>query len=457
MKKKFIVIGDVMLDVYERYTSDRISPEAPVPVAKIINSTFSLGGASNVAKNLALNKLDVTLIGQIGDDDNGKKLKDLCQKANLSIDSLLIKNCKTIVKKRLIVQNQQIVRIDEETFYDDVDVFNEFKKHDIDKNTIVLFSDYNKGFLKSDDIVKIISYAKKYGAKVSVDTKKTDLTPYRSADIITPNLSEFKKICGYTEISNLPKYARIVMKKFDLRSIMITLSSKGLLYVDQDNEILMPTENQEVHDVTGAGDTVFAFWNILIDHDYKIDEKMRICNKAASLSVKNIGNYAVKLSDIIESNNSKICKLNDLKNLSDYYKSNGKIIVGTNGCFDLFHAGHLDSLEFASKQGDKLFVGLNSDKSVKSLKGQNRPIISFEDRARILSSISFVDHVVEIDNEPIEFYRALVPDLLVKGNEYENKKIIGEDIVQNNGGKVIFHKRENKISTSEIINKLRKE
>ena len=184
---------------------------------------------------------------------------------------------------------------------------------------------------------------------------------------------------------------------------------------------------------------------------------MRICNKAASLSVKNIGNYAVKLSDIIESNNSKICKLNDLKNLSDYYKSNGKIIVGTNGCFDLFHAGHLDSLEFASKQGDKLFVGLNSDKSVKSLKGQNRPIISFEDRARILSSISFVDHVVEIDNEPIEFYRALAPDLLVKGNEYEKKKIIGEDIVQNNGGKVIFHKRENKISTSEIINKLRKE
>jgi D-beta-D-heptose 7-phosphate kinase/D-beta-D-heptose 1-phosphate adenosyltransferase len=284
-----------MLDVFEKYTSTKLSPEAPVPVIKLKNYQTSLGGAANVANNLAINNMDVTLIGQIGNDVEGQEIIKLCNEADISTKFLITSECQTIIKKRILVDDQHLARVDREDNFKAKDVLSQLMKHDVNEKTIILISDYDKGFLNKKEIAKIISYAKKKSALITIDTKKSDLTCFRNSDIITPNMSEFKKIIEPNKVLNLPEQGRQILKKYNIKSLLVTLSSEGLLYIDREFHLQSPAEIQQVHDITGAGDVVFAFWNMTYLYEKSIKKRLKICNEAASISLTKLGTNPVKL------------------------------------------------------------------------------------------------------------------------------------------------------------------
>lgn len=460
MPTKFLVIGDVMLDVYENCKTLKISPEAPVPVLKVNETIIKLGGAANVALNLVKNYPEVTLIGLVGSDENATILNNLCEEANINTEFIIDSRYTTIVKKRIVAEKQQICRFDVEetlTYKKELekDIYPILQKLDIDNNTFVLFSDYDKGFLTNNLINVLVSWSKEKGLYVSVDTKKQDLHPYNGVNIITPNLKEFSQIIGYDKNLKKTQNAKKIIQKYNLDSLLITMSEKGLLYIDNEQRLQSETVNRDAHDVTGAGDTVFAFWSICRASSFDIAKSLRYCNLAAAQTIQKIGTHAPLLSDVVFNLD---CYVEDLESLEKFCKkmrNNGKIIVATNGCFDLFHSGHLDSLEFAANLGDVLIVGLNSDESVKELKGTERPIFPFKDRARIIKALKCVNFVVEIDTDPTYFYKAVCPNYLVKGSEYVGKTIIGSKFVENNGGSIVLFERKQEISTSKIINKVK--
>lgn len=454
MTSEVIVIGDVMLDIYEFHTSTKLSPEAPVPVIKLDQVKYSVGGAGNVAMHFALNGYTVTLISQIGDDAEGKILREHCEKNGVHCDFHVEDSVKTITKKRIVADQSQIVRIDNDSNMKIPSVLDKIKEYDITANHLVLISDYDKGVLQADHIPGIITYVKSKGAYLAVDTKKTDLSIFSNVDIITPNRTEFFNIRGVDRADSIYENAIQLIEKHNIKSFLVTLSEKGLWYVDQDNDLHCETQSEEVLDVTGAGDTVFAFWGISKIKNLNINEALKICNLAASKAVKKIGTTPIVLSGTDLLNKKKLLSTTELAGLSEIVKIDGKKIVATNGCFDVFHAGHLDSLQFAAQQGDLLVVGLNSDAAIQKLKGTNRPIVSFENRLDVLSALECVDYIVEIGTSPQSFYAELLPHVLVKGDDYSADDLIGADEVLKAGGEIKLAPKIRNFSTTELIEKI---
>lgn len=450
-----IVIGDVMLDVYEFYNSIKLSPEAPVPVISYNKTKYCLGGAANVAAHFVKNNLEVLLISQISNDESGKKIQEICDENDIKCDFYISEKIITTSKKRIISDNYQMVRIDSDCNSKMKGVCDKLKKYNINKNSYILLSDYNKGVINANESKAIITYAKSKGAYIAVDTKKTDISIFANADIITPNRSEFSNIMGINSKNSIEDNARKLINQFNIGSFLITLSEKGLQYIDNKQNINSPTEATNVLDVTGAGDTVFAFWIISKLKALKTRETLKFCNLAASIAVKQLGTYIVLINQINKKPTSKLIDIDCLSTISKIKKEEGKKIVGTNGCFDLLHAGHIDSIKYSSEQGDILFVGLNSDESIAEMKGSKRPVVSFQERLDILSSIKYIDYIVQIGQSPLEFYTRLLPDVLVKGEEYSGKNVIGSDEVVNSGGRVLMAPQIRNISTSILIKKIK--
>ena len=440
---RLLVVGDLMIDHYLWGSCERISPEAPVQVVNVNSESSVLGGAGNVINNLRALGAKVDVISVVGGCEISDELKKLLNNINVNTQYLITQKDRITSKKsRIIAAQQQVVRYDRESS-DEISA--ESQKQILDSFTSiianydgVLLSDYGKGVLTSSLTQSLITAANKAGKKVMVDPKGLDYSKYAGAYLLTPNKKEASEATqvSINDEASLTQAITQLKVECDLTVSLITLSEQGVAIYD-DELRTHPTVAREVYDVTGAGDTVLASLGFALACDYQIDDAVKFSNLAAGVVVGKIGSATATLNEIIEYESSlnkstsdeHIKTLGEITTLSEELKSRGKKIIFTNGCFDILHAGHVRYLETAKSYGDVLILGLNSDRSVKVLKGENRPINTQLDRAYILAALEAVDYVVVFDDDtPYDLIKAIKPHTLVKGGDYEGKAVVGQDI-----------------------------
>lgn len=438
-----LVIGDLMIDHYLWGKCERISPEAPVQVVNVQKESSVLGGAGNVINNLRAMGSNVDVISVVGNDDAANELKTLLKEIKVSSEMLVVEeNRKTSKKSRLIASQQQVLRYDKESIEDisqnsEKEISNKLIAN-INKYDAIILSDYGKGVLTTSLTQNIILLANKQNKKVFVDPKGKDYSKYKGAYTLTPNKKEAIEATNIDikDEQSLLKAIEKLKNECDLEVSLITLSEQGIAIFDKKLEI-KPTVAREVFDVTGAGDTVIASIAFAISNDLNIKEAVTFANLAAGVVVGKIGSATASLDEIYEyesslhksNSSSHIKTFEEIEKLSQELHKKGKKIVFTNGCFDILHVGHVKYLEVAKSYGDVLIVGLNTDSSVRKLKGPTRPVNIEEDRAYILASLESVDYVVIFEEEtPYELIKLIKPHTLVKGGDYEGKDVVGQDI-----------------------------
>lgn len=442
---RILVVGDLMIDHYLWGGCERISPEAPVQVVDIARETTVLGGAGNVINNLVTLGAQVRVAGVIGDDENGHELRTLLSSIGVGDDGLMVQpQRKTSKKSRIIASNQQILRYDKESkdaiSEQSETALLEYVNALIETSDIVILSDYGKGVITQNVAQGVIAAAKRFGKKVLVDPKGKDYSKYRGAYLLTPNKKEASEATGIVikDDASLAQALVHLQKTCDLECSMITLSEDGIAIYDESMR-RFPTVAKEVYDVTGAGDTVIASLSFALSCGLSIDEAAPFANHAAAVVVGKIGSATVSL-DEIESYESSLHQSTSemhIKTRDEIYalvgrlKQEGKKIVFTNGCFDILHVGHVKYLQEAKSYGDVLIVGLNSDSSVRKLKGPSRPVNTEADRATILAALESVDFVVIFSEEtPHDLIQNIAPDILVKGGDYEGKQVVGAEFAK---------------------------
>ena len=437
-----LVVGDLMIDHYLWGSCERISPEAPVQIVDISKETTVLGGAGNTINNLQTLGATVSVSSVIGDDENGSELKKLLELINVDSENLIIEESrKTSKKSRIIATNQQVIRYDKESKSDieskSVDKILSSLVDVISSYDMIVLSDYGKGVLTYELCQGIISLANANAVKVVVDPKGCDFSKYRGAYLLTPNKKEAVLASGINieDEESLKKVLLKLKKECDLGISLITLSEDGI--ATYDNEVkIFPTVAKEVFDVTGAGDTVIASIAFALSAGKNIEETAAFANLAAGVVVGKIGSATVTIDEIEEyeaslhksTSDAHIKTFDEIEAVVNRYRSNGKRVVFTNGCFDILHVGHVKYLQIAKSFGDILIVGLNSDESVSRLKGPTRPVNIAEDRAYLLAALEAVDFVVPFEsNTPYDLIKMIKPDVLVKGGDYEGKVVIGTE------------------------------
>ncbi|MDG2018634.1 MAG: bifunctional D-glycero-beta-D-manno-heptose-7-phosphate kinase/D-glycero-beta-D-manno-heptose 1-phosphate adenylyltransferase HldE [Porticoccaceae bacterium] len=466
---KILVVGDVMLDRYWHGDTGRISPEAPVPVVKVSDFEDKAGGAANVAKNIVHLGAQASLLGIIGDDDNGQSLQASLEGEGIS--SLLVKQdqAPTITKIRILSRSQQVVRLDIEQPFSQkhADLLSAEFETLIEQFEMVLFSDYNKGSLAN--IGAMISVAKKAGKTVLVDPKSKDLADYAGADFLTPNLTEYHAAGGASgDEEQIEQSAKKIIQDCNIGAMLLTRSEQGMSLITPTEKFDFPAQTLEVADVTGAGDTVIATLAVMLATQMPASQAVEIANIAAGITVTRLGAVTVSPEEL----SSKLATY--LERTGEHYhpsvdevferieqaRRRGDKIVFTNGCFDILHAGHVRYLAQAKTRGDKLVVGLNNDDSISRLKGADRPINPLEERVTVLTALASVDWVisfgsVEHNDTPANLIQQLKPDVLVKGGDYKIDEIAGADFVLANGGNVEVLEFVNDCSTSNVISKIK--
>ena len=464
---KLLVIGDLMIDQYLWGSCERISPEAPVQVINVESESTVLGGAGNVVNNLKKLGAQVDIISVVGNCEISNELINLLADIKVQTKYLITqKNRITSKKSRIIASQQQVVRYDRESS-DDIDIESQntiietFNKI-VEDYEVILLSDYGKGILTKKLTQSLINIAKKHDKKVLIDPKGIDYLKYKGAYLLTPNKKE-ASIATKINIVDDTSLADAVLKLksiCDLDVSLITLSEHGIAIYDDELRIHSAIA-KEVFDVTGAGDTVLASLGFAIACGYDIDEAAAFSNLAGGIVVGKIGSATTTLNEIIEyesslnkSSSDKHIKTQvEIAALSEELRSKGRKIVFTNGCFDLLHAGHISFLETTKSFGDVLILGLNSDRSVTSLKGKERPINIQADRAYILAALEVVDYVVIFDEDtPYELIKTIKPHILVKGGDYKGKEVVGQDIAD----ELILVEFVDGKSSTQIIEKIQK-
>ena len=441
---KILVIGDLMIDHYLWGECERISPEAPIPIVNIDDENTVLGGAGNVVNNLVALGAQTDILSVIGDCDIANELGTLLSNINVSTNHLVKEKGRLSSKKsRIIASHQQVIRYDRESDYDISEksqqtLFGQYKKI-LKQYDIVLLSDYGKGVLTDTLTRDLIQEANNLGIKVLVDPKGINYFKYSGAYLLTPNKKEASLATNIDIIddSSLLRAITQLKEKCSLNVSLITLSENGVAIYDNDLRV-HPTMAREVYDVTGAGDTVLATLGYALSSNYDIDQAVEFANLAAGVVVGKIGSATASIDEINDYKSSlhqsfseeHIKTLIEIEVLSTKLKDKGKKIVFTNGCFDILHAGHVRYLETAKSFGDILMVGVNSDKSVRTLKGETRPINSEQDRALLIASLEAVDYVIIFNEDtPYELINTIKPHTLVKGGDYAGQKVVGQDLV----------------------------
>jgi D-beta-D-heptose 7-phosphate kinase / D-beta-D-heptose 1-phosphate adenosyltransferase len=471
-----LVIGDVMLDRYLWGKVGRISPEAPVPIVKVERTSETLGGAGNVALNLASLGCRVTVAGVCGADPTSLSLRRLLDQNGI-VDRLVPDEMRpTITKTRIMAQKQQMLRLDEENTHA-LSKPTAGKVHAAVSDAMrrcqaVILSDYGKGVLTCDPFVQeIIQAARGQGKPVLVDPKGRDWERYRSADGVTPNTAELEVVAQTSlEASeeSLIASAQQIRSRFGLQWLLVTRGPLGMCLIDAAGEtVLIPAQAREVYDVSGAGDTVIATLAACLAAGLPLAEAARTANMAAGIVVGKLGTQPILWSEL-----STAIRFNGLQRNYPFsaakmsaqdaalarvreWKTSGVRVVFTNGCFDLLHPGHISLLYQARALGDRLVVGLNTDASIRRLKGSSRPILSEQDRAAMLSALECVDLVIHFDEDtPIRLIEAVRPDILVKGSDYTPETVVGREIVESYGGCVKLVDLIQGYSTTQLTQKV---
>lgn len=463
---RVLVLGDVMLDRYLFGGTSRISPEAPVPVVQVDRIDERPGGAANVAKGVRALGAFVHVLGVTGEDHNAEILRQLLDKEDVSHQLIALPKVSTITKLRVLSRNQQMIRLDTEKKFSDIEEIEpllwEAYCEAIQSVNAVILSDYDKGTLTN--FSSFIQKAKSLKLPVLVDPKSQDFSIYRGASVLTPNLKEFEAVAGKSSTDEgMVEKAHRLMDAFNIEAMVITRSERGISVIESRGPAThIPAIAKEVHDVTGAGDTVIGVLGTGLASGMDLVKAASMGNRAAGIAVGKLGAAAVTLHELQiawgEEQNipTGIMDEEALLNAVRISKAKGERIVFTNGCFDILHAGHVMYLEQAKRLGDRVIVAVNTDASVTQLKGPTRPVNRLEERMQVLAGLKSVDWVISFCEEtPERIIQKISPHILVKGGDYKNiNEIPGAQHVQSQGGRVQLLGLKEGVSTTKIIERI---
>jgi D-beta-D-heptose 7-phosphate kinase/D-beta-D-heptose 1-phosphate adenosyltransferase len=463
------VVGDLMLDEYLRGRVERISPEAPVPVVTVTGRERRPGGAANVAHQLARLGARVRLAGVVGEDEAGRELLAQCGAAGVDAATVatLPGRC-TTQKLRVLGHGQQVVRLDWEepapppglarTLLQGLDA--------LPPPDVLIVSDYAKGVVSPELVLPLVARMRALGVRVLVDPKSADFTRYRGASVVTPNLRELEAAAGRTLDPKAPaaiaEAARQLVRAAELEAMVVTLGEHGMLVVPREGaEIPIAGMRRQVFDVTGAGDTAIAVLALGLAAGAALPDAATIANAAAGCTVSEVGAVAVERDEILAAlwpgGSPAVLDRAALAQRVKSWRAAGQRVVFTNGCFDLLHAGHLALLHRAAALGDALVVAINSDASVRRLKGPERPLVPEAERAAMLAALDCVDAVTIFDEDtPEEAIRSVRPDVLVKGQDYALAEVVGRELVESYGGRVELLPLVPDRSTSSLVERIRR-
>ncbi|WP_165250291.1 D-glycero-beta-D-manno-heptose 1-phosphate adenylyltransferase [Paludisphaera soli] len=462
---RVLVVGDVMLDRHVHGHVRRISPEAPVPVVGLLGEVCTPGGAGNVAAGLAGLGCDVALAGLVGADDEGARLREsLASKGVARLELVERPELATVSKTRILSEaHQQLLRLDRDG---DRDRFAGFEDQLLARvlpliadQTAVVLADYEKGAITPKVARSIIAACRSRGVPCVVDPKKTDFGPYSGATIVTPNQLEAERTVGrpLADDDEAGRAAEQLRQALRTDAMLITRGPQGMTLALPGAVHHIASRTRDVSDVTGAGDTVVAVLAACLGDRWPIADACRIANTAAGIAVGRPGTYVVQAGELQAAWGGLSPKILDREAAARVLaeaRRRGRRLVFTNGCFDILHAGHLACLEGAKRLGDLLVVGLNSDSSVRGLKGPSRPVINQENRAGLLAGLGCVDLVVIFDEPtPVALIELFEPDVLVKGGDYTIDQIAGADLVLERGGRVVALPMVPGLSTTAILDR----
>jgi len=465
-----LVVGDLMLDEYVWGRTERISPEAPVQVVDVASEDLRLGGAGNVINNLVTLGCQVRVASVVGADDDGIRLHQMLREKGVVVAGVFFGDGRTTGRKtRILASNQQMLRIDRESrnpIHPEQEAqLLDYASRVVEECQVILVSDYLKGVLTDSLLQGLITLGRERGVPVVVDPKGNDYSKYRGATLLTPNRKEAQTASGVAIVddASLARAGFRLRETLDLDALVLTRSEEGMSLFSRDGrETHLPTEAREVYDVSGAGDTVLSLLGIGLAGGMLLEDAARLSNIAAGIVVGKVGTSTVSREEILDvisrqhqDTDLKIKERHALQLLLDQKRQAGKTIVFTNGCFDLLHVGHVKYLQKARQLGDLLVLGLNSDASIRRLKGPKRPLIDEDERAHILAALDCIDYVVIFDEDtPLELVSLLRPHVLVKGGDYTPEGVVGKEIVESYGGRVELIQFVDGRSTSNIISKI---
>jgi D-beta-D-heptose 7-phosphate kinase / D-beta-D-heptose 1-phosphate adenosyltransferase len=463
-----VVVGDLVLDRYLWGRVERISPEAPVPVVRLEHKTHAAGGAANVAANLSALGTRVAVAGVLGADEDGRHLRELLRASGIDTQAILqAADRPTVCKTRVLGGQQQMLRFDVEKVAElDPDLKSrllcEIEQRAADSSLMIL-SDYGKGLLDVLTCRSIVERARALSIPVFVDPKGLNYEKYRGCSLISPNRMELAAAAS-VDTENLELLFRAgqrLRSDLEIRYLVVTLGELGMALLDESGIHRFPAVAREVFDVSGAGDTAIATIAAAVAAGLHLHDAIRLANLAAGIVIRKVGTVPVSREELLaslasdEEATEKLCTSDALLQRVARWRAAGRRIVFTNGCFDLFHAGHLALLEQAKRLGDCLVVALNTDRSVRTIKGAGRPILSEDSRAKLVVALPCVDAVILFDEEtPLNLIGAVRPDVLVKGGDYAEDEVVGASEMKNWGGKVALIPLVEGFSTLAILKRM---
>jgi D-beta-D-heptose 7-phosphate kinase/D-beta-D-heptose 1-phosphate adenosyltransferase len=470
---RILVVGDLILDRYADGKAQRVSPEAPVLVFEYENDRYLLGGACNVAANLRELGAAASVLGVVGDDEAGARLRALLHDANIDTQALVVDRTRPTTRKtRYVAKTMQVLRVDEESrapVGGDAEraMLALLQRRPFPWQSVLL-SDYGKGVLTPQVIQAAIAAVRSQGGVVVVDPKGKDYSIYRGVDLLTPNREEAEAATGVSikTSDDLHAAARRLREITGIKTAVITLGKDGIFFEKEDGtHRIIPTEARQVFDVTGAGDTVVAVLTFCRSAGVSLEDSLRLANHAAGITVAKLGTWApsrreilARLGETTTTAGSKVLSLEDAREVASRLRAEGRRLVFTNGCFDILHAGHCDYLARARSYGDALMVGVNTDASVqRQQKGPGRPFNGLHDRLAVLAALQAVDYVVAFDDDtPKALIEAVTPHVLAKGEDWRDKGVVGRDWVEAHGGQVLLVPLVPGRSTTNVVDKILK-
>ncbi|MEZ9057144.1 bifunctional D-glycero-beta-D-manno-heptose-7-phosphate kinase/D-glycero-beta-D-manno-heptose 1-phosphate adenylyltransferase HldE [Vibrio pelagius] len=455
-----LIVGDVMLDRYWYGPTGRISPEAPVPVVKVENNEERPGGAANVAMNIASLGGHAHIVGLTGKDEPAQVLKNTLSALNVNCDFVELEDYPTITKLRVMSRGQQLIRLDFEDKFENTDpelVLSRMEQALPNVRSVIL-SDYAKGAL--EHVQRFIQKARAANVPVFIDPKGADFERYRGATLLTPNMAEFELVAGKVKSEeDLVAKGLALIEEFDFEALLVTRSEHGMTLLRKGQEPFnLPTQAKEVYDVTGAGDTVISVLAASVAAGKPLDEACALANAAAGVVVGKLGTSTLSMIELAEAVHGSrdtdygVISEAALIEAVKQARAKGEKVVMTNGCFDILHAGHVSYMNHAAELGDRLIVAVNTDESVKRLKGPGRPVNPTDRRMAVLAGLGAVDWVVPFSEDtPQRLISEVLPSILVKGGDYKPEEIAGGAEVIAAGGEVKVLNFEDGCSTTEII------